>query len=192
MPLLVSLSIFLGGCFSLILWLLLDDRLFTLHETTSTLSVSSIPPSPQGTAQTFDSVSIVPTNSPAGISWFAAEILIPPTSAKYPTQYIYVSNRSARASLTGTQGDPIAIFQLINQGQPNEKLQLINQVYTGLKQVRGMMFGNTSDGGSDYLVAASAVGDGGVAVFQRTEGGKSLKKVATNKEIPTRTSFVWV
>ncbi|KDR70232.1 hypothetical protein GALMADRAFT_127891 [Galerina marginata CBS 339.88] len=167
-----------------------NDRLFTIHELASTLSVQTLPAQPNGTSTNFATVSIVPPNPPAGAMMAAAEILIPPPSVQFPTPYIYVSNRN-----TGTQapvGDSIAIFEHVNQGKPNEGLVLINQVFTGLDQIRGMEFGNVDQDGNQFLIAGGVAGTAGVVVLQRTEGGRNLKIVARNLDIPTRTSFVWL
>jgi len=167
-----------------------NNRLFTLHELASTLSVQTLPAQPNGTATTFATVSIIPPNPPAGALWAAAEILIPPPTTAFPTPYIYVSNRN-----TGTQaptGDSIAIFEHVNQGLPNEGLNLVNQVYTGLDQIRGMEFGNADQGGDQFLIASGVAGTGGVIVLQRTNSGRNLTIVARNLDIPTRTSFVWL
>jgi hypothetical protein len=66
-------------------------------------------------------------------------------------------------------------------------------VYTGLNQIHDMEFGTTTNGGEAYLVVAGSTGSGGgVVVYKRTVGGTGLEKVARNKAVPTRTSFVWV
>ena len=80
----------------------------------------------------------------------------------------------------------------MNQGQHNEGLVLINQVFTGLNQIRGMEIGNQANGGDKYLIAGGSNGKGGVVIFRRTEQGKNLELVVRNQDIPTRTSFVWV
>jgi len=167
-----------------------NERLFTIHELASTLSVQTIPAQPNGTSTTFATVSIIPPNPPAGALWAAAEILIPPPTSQFPTPYIYVSNRN-----TGTQtpqGDSIAIFEHVNQGLPNEGLVLVKQVFTGLDQIRGMEIGNTDQGGDEFLIAGGVAGSAGVVVLQRTEGGGNLKIVARNLEVPTRTTFIWL
>jgi Lactonase, 7-bladed beta-propeller len=169
----------------------LDDRLFTLHELSSTLTVECIPAAPNGTSSIIASVSITPPNPPQNATFAAAEILIPKPTKKFCVPYIYVSNRN-----TGTQdprGDTIAIFEHVNQGTPFEGLELVRQVYTGLDQIRGMEIGPADErGGEEYLVASGFAGTAGVLVFRRTEGGRNLELVAKNTEIPTRTSFVWL
>lgn len=165
----------------------IDDRLFTLHELASTLTVQAIPTYPNGTSSIIASKSIIPSSAPAGSSYGAAEILIPAPTAQFPVPYIYVSNRDI-ATTPDPRGDSIAIFEHVNQGQSNEGLNLIAQVFTGLDQVRGMEFSATGE----YLVAAGVAGTGGTAVFKRVDGGKGLVEVARNLDIATRTSFVWL
>ena len=55
-----------------------------------------------------------------------------------------------------------------------------------------MEIGNPANGGDQYLIAGAASGDGGVVVFQRTEGGGNLEFVASNLKVPTRTAFVLI
>ena len=90
------------------------------------------------------------------------------------------------------EGDSIAIFEHVNQGQQNEGLVLIKQVFTGLSQIRGMEIGNRANGGDRYLIAGAASGTEGVAIFRRTEQGRNLELVVRNQDVPTRTGFVWV
>lgn len=167
-----------------------DDRLFTIHELDSTLSVQTIPSTPDGTSSVISSVSIIPSDPPQGASYAAGEILIPKPTGRFPQPYIYASNRNV--GVQDSRGDSIAIFELVNKGQSDERLQLVNQVYTGLDQVRGMEFGPASEGAEEYLVAAGVAGSAGTVVLKRTDGGRNLTVVARNLEIPTRTSFVWV
>jgi len=167
------------------------DRLFTLHELASTLSVQAIPAAGNGTSSTIASVSIIPANPPAGSVWQAAEILIPVPTSKFKTPYIYVSNRNT-GTVLDPRGDSIAIFEHVNEGKSNEGLKLVTQVFTGLDQIRGMEFGLQSNGGDEFLVAAGVAGTAGVVVYQRVDGGRNLVEVARNLDIPTRTSFVWL
>ncbi|KAJ7725742.1 Lactonase, 7-bladed beta-propeller-domain-containing protein [Mycena olivaceomarginata] len=163
-----------------------NNRLYVLHELTSTLTVQAIPSFPNGTSTIISTASIIPANPPPGAVWAAAEILIPPPSARFPTQYIYVSNRN-----TGVQtltGDSIAIFKNMEQGTPRERLQLVTQVFTGLDQIRGMEFGAADD---EYLIAGGVAGTAGVVVYRRADGGRALEEVVRNTDIPRRTSFVW-
>jgi len=167
-----------------------DDRIFVIHELASTLTVQPIPAPPNGTSNIIDSKSIVPTGLPPGAAMAAAEILIPNPPSKFPTPYIYVSNRN-----TGVQdprGDAIAIFEHVNQGQPDEELRLITEVFTGLDQIRGMEIGLESNGGDEFLIAAGVAGSAGAVVYKRVDGGRNLTEVARNLDIPTRTTFIWL
>ncbi|KAK0444261.1 putative isomerase YbhE [Desarmillaria tabescens] len=159
-----------------------DGLLFTLHELASTLTVQRIPSLSTKTAALLANVSIIPPDPPANASFAAAELLIPKTSSKFPVQYIYASNRNV--GQIDERGDAIAIFRYVKG-----KLELIRHVYTGLDQVRGMEFGGED---SEYLVASGVAGTGGVVVFRRVDEGRSLKEVARNTDIPTRTTFVWL
>jgi len=168
-------------------------RLFTLHELSSTLSVQPLPSiaNANSSATPIATVSITPPNPPSGAKFGAAEIIIPPPTYRFPTPYIYVSNRNI--GVQDPRGDTIAIFQHTNPGLPDEGLVLVNQVYTGINQPRGMSIGPKCVKGADeYLVTAGVAGTAGVVVFRRTEGGRNLEFVAQNTEIPTRTSFVWI
>ncbi|KAG6820336.1 hypothetical protein H0H93_001996 [Arthromyces matolae] len=168
-----------------------DDRLFALHELSSTLTVQHIPQPPNGTAPIIASASIIPPDPPEGAAFAAAEILIPEPTRRFRKPYIYVSNRN-----TGVQdprGDAIAIFEHVHPGTRREGLRLVRHVYTGIDQPRGMEFGpEDGQGGEAYLAVAGFAGTAGVKIFKRTEGGRNLEVVATNLEIPTRTTFVWL
>lgn len=142
---------------------------------------------PNGTSSIIASVSITPPDPPRGAVFAAAEILIPSPTYEFPIPYIYVSNRNT--GVLDSRGDTIAIFEHVNKGQANEGLQLVQQVYTGLDQIRGMQFGHTPQ---EYLIASGFEGSAGVIMLRRTEQGRNLEIVARNLEIPTRSSFVWL
>ncbi|THU83118.1 putative isomerase YbhE [Dendrothele bispora CBS 962.96] len=72
-----------------------------------------------------------------------------------------------------------------------EALNLLAQVPTGLQQIRSMALGKVEDGGDEFIIAGANTA-GGVAVFQRVDGGRNLTLVARNEEIANRTSFVFV
>ncbi|KAF5353940.1 hypothetical protein D9756_007155 [Leucocoprinus leucothites] len=167
-----------------------DDRLFVLHELSSTLTVQEIPAAPNGTSTILSDVSIAPPDPPSGAAFAAGEILIPEPTENFPEPYIYTSNRNT--GVQDSRGDSIAIFELVNKGTANETLQLVNQVYTGLDQIRGMEFGPSSNGGEEFLIAAGVAGSAGTVVLRRTEGGRNMEIVAKNLDIPTRTTFVWI
>ena len=110
----------------------------------------------------------------------AAEILIPSTSAAFPTPYLYLSNRNDPSE----EGDIISIFAIAER----DSLELVTEVRTGLKHVRGIVFG----GADDKFLIAGGVQGGGVKVYERINGGKDLKVVASDATIEAPTSFLWV
>ena len=157
----------------------LDGYLFTILELKNKVVLHRFPPLPA--LPTF--IKSTPTMSnppPASSNQLAAEILIPPTNEFFPTPYLYLSNRNDPSP----QGDIISIFSIQNPGS----LDLIAEIRTGLKHLRGMVFGGPND---KYLVAGGVDG-GGVKVFERIDGGKSLQLVATNSSIQAPTSFLWL
>jgi len=205
----------------------LDEILFTVHETASTLTAQRIPQGPNGTAlPLLANVSTFPQDALEGSQFAAAEILISTPTDKFPNPLIYVSNRNISPNVTDPKGDTIAIFEFINgtdstgagddtntntnsaatcskrkrmlkrsQHQrfrrEGEALKLLAQVPTGLQQIRSMALGRVDDGGDEFIIAGANT-EGGVAVFQRVDGGRNLTLVARNEEIANRTSFVFV
>lgn len=115
---------------------------------------------------------------PSEIGMLAAEILIPPPNELFSTPYIYVSNRNDPSP----EGDVIAIFSAADP----EKLELVAEVRSGLKHLRGMLFGGPD---LKYLIAGGVHG-GGVKVFERIDGGKGLKEVASHS-LDAPTGFLW-
>jgi 6-phosphogluconolactonase (cycloisomerase 2 family) len=166
-----------------------NGTLFVLHELASTLTAQPLGASGSSadTSAIVSSVYIVPPDAPSvssGAKWQAAEILIPPTSAAFPTQYIYASNRNTGTPGSDPRGDAITVLTYTNN-----KLNIVGYSYTGISQVRGMEFGGPDN---QYLIAGGVVGTAGVAVFQRTNGGANLTLIARDTTLPTRTSFVWL
>ena len=156
--------------------------LYCVHELASTLTSQQLPPAPNGTSDIISQLSVVPPNPPSGSAFAAAEILFPDPSTAFNGSFIYTSNRNTGNQ--DAQGDAITIFETNEQGE----LTLIDYVFTGLNQIRGMqLFGPNSE----FLIAGG-YGGGGVAVFQRTGTGNGLELLARNTDLPTRTSFVSV
>ncbi|KAH8109437.1 putative isomerase YbhE [Phellopilus nigrolimitatus] len=147
---------------------LVGGCLYTLHETSSTLTAQMLPPAPNGTAPALAAnLSIVPPDASAGAAFAAGELLVAP------------------ASQADSRGDAVAVFK----AGPLGTLALADHVYTGLEQVRGMQFFGDED---RYLVAGGMVGGAGVMVFERTGSGGNLTLRAQNSEVQNRTSFVWM
>ena len=163
------------------------DQLYTIHEDDSTLTQQTIPTDTSVRAvPATANVSIVPPDVPAGAAMFAAELLLAEASAapgsNFTQPFLYASNRNL-----GTQdprGDAIAIYAV------EPELTFVKHVFTGLDQIRGMELSGGSE--NEFLVAAGVAGSAGTIVLRRTQGGADLEIVATNTDIPTRTSFVWL
>jgi len=163
-----------------------DGILVTLHELSNTIVTQRIPPLGQNSSDIISNLSVVPEDQAAleGAKFGAAEVLIPSPNAAFPSTLVYASNRNIGPN-DDPRGDAIAILTLDADG----KLQLVNQFFTGLKQIRGMQFGGPDN---RFLAASGVAGDGGVIVFERVGKGDEFVQVASNKDIQNLTSFVWV
>lgn len=156
-----------------------DDVLYTILELTSEITAHRFPPLPASPTliTTASTMSKFPGNIEE-LGMLAAEIILPKPNASYPSPYLYASNRNDPSP----EGDVIAIFSVADP----EKLERVAEVRSGLKHLRGMQFGGPDD---KYLIAGGARG-GGVKVFERVDGGKGLKELASIAlEAPT--SFLW-
>ncbi|KAG6864569.1 hypothetical protein C0991_008612 [Blastosporella zonata] len=155
-----------------------DGYLYTLLELSSDLVKHKFPVHPESPVF----VKSTPTMSnpfPRPNDMLAAEVLIPKPNSTYPTPYLYLSNRNDPSP----EGDIIAIFAISGP----DTLELVAEVRSGLKHLRGMVFGGPED---KWLVAGGGVG-GGVKVFERIDGGKGLKVVAENSNVEAVTGFLW-
>jgi len=159
-----------------------NDILYTVHETASTLTSQTIPSLQTNSTPLISNETITPPNLPTGAVMAAAEILLPPASPSFPGNYIYVSNRNI--GVQDPRGDSIAIYSFDNTGT----LTFVNQVYTGLDQIRGMEFGGEDN---KYLIAGGVAGTAGVVIFERIDGGSNMTEVVRNTDMPTATSFIW-
>ncbi|KAG9087820.1 hypothetical protein FRC07_012732, partial [Ceratobasidium sp. 392] len=136
------------------------NRLYTLHELSNTLTLQIIPPlgsslQPPVTA----SVSIVPSSSSNSSTLTAGELLISPTTSRFPTQYLYATNR-------GETNDTVTIVSIANNG-----LQVVKHVRTGVQHPRGAAL--SPDG--IYLIVGG-LNSGGAVVYERISGGADLKE----------------
>jgi 6-phosphogluconolactonase (cycloisomerase 2 family) len=78
------------------------------------------------------------------------------------------------------------------QGTVSGNLTLVNQVFTGLKQIRSMAIGPVSIAGAEEFLIAGANVDGGVVMYERTNGGRNLTELVRNTDVQNRTSFVFI
>ncbi|KAI0717392.1 putative isomerase YbhE, partial [Cerioporus squamosus] len=165
------------------------DQLYTIHEDDSTLTQQTIPSDPSvHAAPATANFSVIPPDVPAKATMFAAEILLAEASAQpgsnFTQTYIYASNRNTNLDAQDPRGDAIAIYAV------EPALTFVKHVFTGLNQIRGMQL--SGGGENEFLVAAGVAGSAGTVVLRRTQGGADLEVVATNTDVPTRTSFVWL
>ncbi|THH29036.1 hypothetical protein EUX98_g5153 [Antrodiella citrinella] len=153
--------------------------LYTLLELSSEVTAHHFPPLPAEPRL----IDKLPTQGhfPGDIkelNMLAAEILVPTPNSAFPTPYLYVSNRNDPSP----EGDIISIYAIADL----EKLNVAAEVRSGLKHLRGMVFGGPDD---KYLVAGGVLG-GGVKVFERVDGGKGLEQIASI-DVEAPTSFLW-
>ncbi|KAJ6493624.1 Lactonase, 7-bladed beta-propeller-domain-containing protein [Mycena vitilis] len=155
-----------------------DGALYTLLELSSKLVKHRFPPLPA--EPSLVAAKSTMSNPPPDLGdMLAAELLIPEPNTSFSTPYAYVSNRNDPSE----EGDTIAIFHIAG-----DALDLVAEVRTGLKHLRGMAFGGPDD---KWLIAGGAQG-GGVKVFERVDGGKGLKLIAANSSVEAPTGFLWV
>jgi len=167
-----------GECVLTMLRTTTGDNVYTILELTSFVAAHKVPPLP---AEPTFLISTPTKRNPLPYpnDMLAAEILIPTPNEQFPDSYLYVSNRNDPSP----EGDTISIFSI-----EDDTLDLISEVPTGLNHVRGMAFGGPN---FEWLIAGGTKG-GGVKVFQRVEGGKSLKQVAHDPNVQYPTGFAWL
>lgn len=151
-----------------------------MHELTNELSAHRLPPAPEEPTHLATRSTLLSTPPEARSNMFAAEILLPTPNASFSTPYIYVSNRNDPSP----GDDTIAVF---STADAEDGLQLVGEVRSGLKHLRGMHFGGPDD---RWLIAGGVLG-GGVKVFERVDDGQDLKEVAS-LELDAPTGFLWI
>ncbi|EJU05685.1 isomerase YbhE [Dacryopinax primogenitus] len=153
--------------------------LYMVHELANTVTQQTIPSLSSGIQP--ELVAMVPTIPEGGdnTTIATAEILLSPINALYDEQYLYVSNRWD----PDPAGDTVAIMT-------PDPLTVIAQVRTGLYGIRGMMLG----GDQDQYVIVGGQGSGGVAVYERVNGGANLTLMArlNSSLVEAPTTFVWL
>jgi len=162
-----------------------NDTVFTVHELDNTITSQIVPPINSTTAPVSASLSVLPPDIPQGSTNGAAELILSSVTPVFSQQFLYASNRnvSPNTTLLDPRGDTIAIFS-------PKPLQLVKHVYTGLQQIRGMAIGGVNE---EYIIAAGMVG-GGVAIFERVDGGRDLKLLSrlTGNGTDQVVSFAWL
>ncbi|KAK7012260.1 3-carboxy-cis,cis-mucoante lactonizing enzyme [Favolaschia claudopus] len=155
-----------------------DGALYTLLELSSEIAKHTFPGLPAEPKLIAKKSTMVDPPTPPH-DMLAAELLIPEPNASFSTPYAYVSNRNNPSE----SGDTISIFRI-----EGDALDLVAEIPTGLKHLRGMVFG----GPDNKLLVAGGANGGGVKVFERIDGGKGLKELAANSSVEAPTGFLWV
>jgi 6-phosphogluconolactonase (cycloisomerase 2 family) len=159
--------------------------LYTITELTSTLIAHSLPPLP-GVATLLSSTSSLqlPPGEPLG-NQLAAELLLASALTadgqidNSSAPFLYATNRNDPSA----EGDTLAIFSLQDPNTPS----LVAEVHTGLQQLRGAAIVGENE---QYIVLGGQTA-GGVKVFERVDGGRSVKELAALPDIQAPTGFVW-
>ncbi|KAL0955550.1 hypothetical protein HGRIS_001787 [Hohenbuehelia grisea] len=152
-----------------------DGQLFTVLELTNEVAKYKFPLLP-GEPQFVASAPTVAKAPPSPHNMLASEILVPLPNETFPEVLVYVSNRNDPSP----EGDAISIY--------TAEMEQVAEVRTGLNHIRGMTFG----GAGDKWLIAGGVNGGGIAIFERVDGGRQLKKIATKPDLKSPTGFLWV
>jgi len=164
-----------------------EDMIYTLLELTNDVVTHHWPSLCQDPRPVPTTISTLPEPHPEGM--FAGEILVSKAVGVDGLPHLYISNREDPSE----EGDTIAIFSLVDEDKNKlkETPELVKQVRTGLRHVRGMSFG----GPDGKWLIAGGVNYGGVKLFKRVEdgkGGEDLEFVTENQDIGKPTAFVWL
>jgi len=158
-------------------------NLYTVGELSNKLIVHELPALPEESKHIVTLPTVRPPREADPEMIAAANILAPPTPT-FPAPFIYVTNRND----PHPEGDSIAIFSLPSPDEPSTGLTLEKEVHTGMKHARGLAIGGPDN---KYLIIGGVHG-GGIKVFERIQGGISLKEVAKLEEVEKPTGFVWL
>ncbi len=154
---------------------LIDGALFTLLELGSKIVRHRFPPLP-ALPKLVASAPTMSNPPPTPNDMLAAEVLIPAPNASFPTPYLYLTNRNDPSP----EGDTISIFSIATP----DSLELVAEFRTGLRHLRGLVFGSPD---ARYAIAGGA--NGGVKVFERINGGTSFALVAALDSVNAPTAF---
>lgn len=145
---------------------MVDGILYTLLELTNVVTAHLLPISPVEPTllgRCMTSANIEPT-------MFVGELLL-----RYP--FLYVSNRDS----VHAGGDTIGIINVANPA----KMELIREVRTGLKHLRSFEIHEP------WLIVGGVL-EGGIKMYEITEGGNNLIEIAANPHVVAPTAFLWL
>jgi len=173
-----------------------DDILYTVSEFTSNLFTHHLPPlpDPPKLLSTVSTLQLQPGEALG--DRVAAELLLasalamdarnssssygPGDGAARRTPFLYATNRNDPSP----EGDTVAIFSLDNRTAPAR----VTEVHTGLRHLRGAVIGG-EDG--RWMMLGGMLG-GGVKMYERVDGGRSIKEIAALLVIEGLTGFLWI
>jgi Lactonase, 7-bladed beta-propeller len=173
-----------------------ENILYTVNELTNTLTTHSLPPLPASATllNTTSTLQLQPGEA-LGDRAPAELLLAPALNANMRrgrrkgsvsrrdggnTSFLYATNRNDPSP----EGDTLAIFSLEDPAAP----ALIQEVHTGLQHLRGAAIGG-DDG--RYIIMGGMLG-GGVKMFERVDGGRSVMEIAALPDIQGPTGFQWL
>ena len=158
-----------------------EDILYTLNELTSTLTVHRLPPLPAAPTLLSTTPTLQRTSSEPLGDRLAAELLLAPAVAGGGgPSFLYATNRNDPSP----DGDTLAVFSLEKPEAP----ELVAEVHTGLRHLRAAAFVGED---SRWVVLGGTQG-GGVKVYERVDGGRSLREVASLPGVDQPTAFLWL
>jgi hypothetical protein len=172
--------------------------LYTVNELTNTLTTHSVPPLP-ASPTLLNTTSTLQLQAGEALGDRApAELLVAPAlnansrrgrrrgsssrrdGGNGQVSFLYATNRNDPSP----EGDTLAIFSLEVPTAP----ALIQEVHTGLRHMRGAAIGG-QDG--RYIIVGGMLG-GGVKMFERIDGGRSVMEIAALPDIEGPTGFQWL
>ncbi|KAJ7489302.1 hypothetical protein FB451DRAFT_1553146 [Mycena latifolia] len=154
--------------------------------TASTLTAQVIPDGPNGTAlPLLANVTTIPADVLPSSKFAAAELLISTPTDAFPTPLLYFVN--------GTEHDQHPPHDAPTHAPPGRGRRAAAPRRADPQQIQSMALGRADNGGAEFIIAGTNT-EGGVAVFQRVDGGinLTLALAARNFELGNRTSFVFV
>jgi len=166
-----------------------EDILYTVGELANNLLAHHLPPLP-AEPKLLSATSTLQLQPGEGLGdRGVAELLLAPAlkedacdgdSGAERAPFLYATNRNDPSA----EGDTVAIFSLDDRTAP----ALVAEIRTGLRHLRAAAIGG-EDG--RWMVLGGMLG-GGVKVYERVDGGRSLKEIAALPDIEEPAGFLWL
>ena len=166
-----------------------EDILYTVGELANNLLAHHLPPLP-AEPKLLSATSTLQLQPGEGLGdRGVAELLLAPAlkedacdgdSGAERAPFLYATNRNDPSA----EGDTVAIFSLDDRTAP----ALVAEVHTGLRNLRGAAIGG-EDG--RWMMLGGMLGCG-VKMYERVDGGRSIKEIAALPDIEGPTDFLWL